>query len=66
MYWLLERLPSSRETARRLGLVTIEQMIHALVAAVEMPAHDVTIMGVQEIKGHATGNHKARARVPSA
>ncbi|HEY0320269.1 MAG TPA: NAD(P)H-binding protein [Pyrinomonadaceae bacterium] len=55
MYWLLERLPSTRETARRLGLITIEQMIQALVAAVETPAQDVKIMGVQEIKGSVTG-----------
>lgn len=55
MYWLLERLPSTRETARRLGLITIEQMIHALVRAVETPAQGVKIMCVQEIKGHATG-----------
>jgi uncharacterized protein YbjT (DUF2867 family) len=66
IYWLLERLPSTRETARRLGLVTIEQMIHALATAVETPARDVTIMGVQEIKGHANVNDKARAPVPSA
>lgn len=36
-YWLAERLPSSRETARRLGLVTLAQMVAALVAAVEDP-----------------------------
>jgi uncharacterized protein YbjT (DUF2867 family) len=37
-YWLLERLPSTRDGARRLGLVTIDQMVAALVAAVEHPA----------------------------
>src|SRR6185369_5448557 len=31
-YWLAERLPATRETAQRLGLVTIEQMLTALVA----------------------------------
>jgi uncharacterized protein YbjT (DUF2867 family) len=36
-YWLAERLPASRETARRLGLVTLAQMVAALVAAVEDP-----------------------------
>jgi uncharacterized protein YbjT (DUF2867 family) len=37
LYWLAERLPSSRDTARRLGLVTLAQMRTALVAAVEDP-----------------------------
>jgi uncharacterized protein YbjT (DUF2867 family) len=66
MYWALERLPSTRETARRLGLVTIEQMVQALVSAVEMPAHSVKIMGVQEIKGLALSNGKERGLVASA
>lgn len=52
-YWTLERLPSTRETARRLGLVTIEQMIQALVAAIEMPSRGVKVMDVQEIKASA-------------
>ncbi|HXT19347.1 MAG TPA: epimerase [Thermoanaerobaculia bacterium] len=37
LYWLAERVPASRETARRLGLVTLPQMVAALVAAVENP-----------------------------
>jgi len=35
---VLERLPSTRDAAHRLGLVTIDQMVAALVAAVEHPA----------------------------
>jgi len=34
-YWLLERLPGTREGALRLGLVTLGQMVAALVSAVE-------------------------------
>lgn len=34
-YWLLERVPGTRESARRLGLVTLAQMVAALVRAVE-------------------------------
>src|SRR5581483_2653231 len=37
VYWTLERLPSTRASARRLGLVTIDQMVDAIVAAVESP-----------------------------
>jgi uncharacterized protein YbjT (DUF2867 family) len=35
--WLCERLPATRAGARRLGLVTLPQMLHALVWAVENP-----------------------------
>lgn len=38
LYALAERLPRSRDTARRLGLVHLPQMTAALVAAVERPA----------------------------
>ncbi len=34
-YWVAEFLPATRESARRLGLVTISQMLSALVWAVE-------------------------------
>jgi len=36
-YLLLEQIPSTRETAKRLGLVTLRQMVNALLAAVESP-----------------------------
>ncbi|HEU4883401.1 MAG TPA: NAD(P)H-binding protein [Longimicrobium sp.] len=36
-YAVAARLPSTRETARRLGLVTLRQMARALAAAVEDP-----------------------------
>jgi uncharacterized protein YbjT (DUF2867 family) len=36
-YWLAERLPSTRDGARRLGLVTLSQMLNTLVWAVENP-----------------------------
>lgn len=53
MYWLLERLPSTSETAKRLGLLTIEQMVRALVTAIENPPSDVKIVDVEEIKSLA-------------
>ena len=49
-YWLAERLPATRDTARRLGLVTLEQMAGALVDAVEHPAKSVRIVEVPEIR----------------
>ena len=49
-YWLMERLPSKRETAQRLGLVTHAQMIAALLRTVEDPAEDFRVVTVPEIR----------------
>src|SRR5712692_3182576 len=54
VYWLMARFPSTRDSARRLGLVTLEQMIGALVRAVENPAQGIRIVEVPEIRGEAT------------
>jgi uncharacterized protein YbjT (DUF2867 family) len=48
-YWLARQIPSTREGARRLGLVTLEQMIEALTHSVERPAEGVRVLGVPEI-----------------
>jgi uncharacterized protein YbjT (DUF2867 family) len=50
VYRLMEMLPSTREGAARLGLVTLEQMVAALVHAVETPAQGVRIVKVPEIR----------------
>jgi len=50
LYWLMEFLPLTRDGARRLGLVTLEQMTRALVDAVENPCRGVRIIGVPEIR----------------
>ena len=52
LYKLAEMIPSTRRTAARLGLVTIEQMVNALVRAVENPppARQQRIIEVPEIK----------------
>ena len=49
-YWLGSLLPSSRDTARRLGLVTIGQMIRALVYAVEQPIEGTRVIEVPGIR----------------
>ena len=49
-YKVCESLPATREGARRLGLVTLPQMIAALVRAVENPAHGVRVVEVPEIR----------------
>ena len=49
-YWLAERYPPRRDAARRLGLVTLPQMVAALVNAVEKPVDGSRIVEVPEIK----------------
>jgi hypothetical protein len=50
MYWLMERIPAAREGALRLGLVTLEQMLTALVAAVESPCKGTRVLDVPGIR----------------
>jgi uncharacterized protein YbjT (DUF2867 family) len=50
LYWLAERIPSTREGARRLGLVTLEQMLWALAEAVDSSPADVRIIEVPAIR----------------
>lgn len=49
-YWTLERLPATRASAERLGLVTLPQMIAALVSAVEHPPAASRIVDVPAIR----------------
>ena len=50
-YWVAERIPSTREGARRPGLVTVKQMLNALAATVDQPATGVKIVDVPAIRG---------------
>jgi uncharacterized protein YbjT (DUF2867 family) len=50
VYWLLERLPPTRDTARRLCLVTRPQMIDSLVGSVEHPAQGIRVIEASEIR----------------
>ena len=50
VYWLAERFPATREGARRLGLVTLDQMLAALVAAIENPPAGVRLVEAPEIR----------------
>jgi nucleoside-diphosphate-sugar epimerase len=50
LYWIAERIPSTRDTAQRLGLVTLAQVVAALVYAVEHPTPSTRIVAVPEIR----------------
>jgi uncharacterized protein YbjT (DUF2867 family) len=49
-YWICELLPPTREGARRLGLVTLQEMLSALVRAVENPVEGVRVLEVPQIR----------------
>lgn len=51
LYALLRRLPATRASAQRLGLVTLDAMVNALVSAVEAgPPAEVRILDVPHIQ----------------
>jgi len=50
VYWLMERVPITRDGARRLGLVTLAQITRSLVHAVENPSSGSRIVEVPEIR----------------
>jgi uncharacterized protein YbjT (DUF2867 family) len=58
VYAVMRLVPRFREGAERLGLVTVRQMIAALVKAVEHapPSGDVRIVGAPEIRGALQSN----------
>jgi uncharacterized protein YbjT (DUF2867 family) len=58
-YYVCERLPSTRETALRLGFVTHAQMTDALLRAVEEPARDFRVLTVPDIR--ATSARESQA-----
>jgi uncharacterized protein YbjT (DUF2867 family) len=50
LYGVMSLFPSTRDSARRLGLVTLPQVVRAIVRAVEKPATGVRIVDVPAIK----------------
>jgi len=54
IYWVLQRVPSTSESARRLGLVTLPQMVGALVHAIEHPPADARLVEVPDIAASKT------------
>jgi uncharacterized protein YbjT (DUF2867 family) len=50
VYWVLERLPATRDFAQRLGLVTISQILNALVWSIEHPMAGIRIVDVPQIR----------------
>jgi uncharacterized protein YbjT (DUF2867 family) len=49
-YKVAEAVPSTRDSAKRLGLVTLPQMVNALARAIENPPEGIRIIEVSEIR----------------
>jgi uncharacterized protein YbjT (DUF2867 family) len=54
-YWIAKHSPASREAAGRLGLLTIDEMLNAMVWAVEHPAETIRVLSVPAIRLLADG-----------
>ena len=50
LYWAMEAIPSMRDKARELGLVTIAQMVATIVTAVEAAPSSERVVSVPEIR----------------
>jgi len=50
MYWICERISSTRAAALRLGLVTLDQMMRTLCSAVENPCIGARFIDVPQIR----------------
>ncbi|MDB5050849.1 MAG: NAD-dependent epimerase/dehydratase [Fibrobacteres bacterium] len=50
IYRILERIPATREGALRFGLVTVDQMLAAMVKTIEKPPASIQILDVPAIR----------------
>ena len=50
LYWLMAALPPTRDAARRLGLVTVEQMIQTMALCVARPPAGIRVLEVPQIR----------------
>ena len=50
LYWIADLVPATHGTAQRLGLVTLRQMVCAVIWAVENPSEGVRVLGVPDIR----------------
>lgn len=49
-YWIMEALPNTRAQARRLGLVTLPQMVETMANSIDRPVSGVRVLEVPQIR----------------
>jgi uncharacterized protein YbjT (DUF2867 family) len=54
-YWTCEQLPATRESAQRLGLITLSQIVNALVWAIENPSGGTRVADVPRMRALSHG-----------
>lgn len=64
VYWAMALLPSTRESAQRLGLLALQDMVQAIALAVEQPPRGIRVWEVPQIRSMARAR-KARAVEPA-
>jgi uncharacterized protein YbjT (DUF2867 family) len=64
LYWLMGAIPATRDPARRLGLVRIDQMIAALAGAVDQPANGIRVLEVPEIRRASAPRRQGAGSTP--
>lgn len=62
LYWVASLIPWTRHGARRLGLVTLSQMIKALTYAVEHPIEGMRTVSVRKIRAGGVFDAVQRSR----
>jgi uncharacterized protein YbjT (DUF2867 family) len=62
LYWTAALIPSMRDGARRLGLVTLRQMLDALEWSVTTAGEESRVLEVPEIRGGRSWGWKFEAR----
>ena len=61
LYWLAAAMPAKRHAARRLGLVTLDEMLAALMWAIETAGRSTRLLEVPEIRSHGRRAEKQTA-----
>jgi len=61
MYWVLRAIPSTRDGANRLGLVTLRQMLETLAWSIETAGNDSRTLNVVDIRRIGSSKNKTTA-----
>ena len=65
LYWTLGAWPPTRDSARRLGLVTVSQMIEIMALSVEQPPTGIRVVEVPQIRAATLqGNSRQTVSAP--
>ena len=58
LYWMASAIPTKRHIARRLGLVTLDEMLETLTWAIETADEDTRLLEVPDIWSHGRRRHE--------